>query len=198
MTIGQSEDASAAPHHFLLEKARLLAPIEWEVKEIAILIRDGALAQGGSGPRPMRLWGTLDLELGIFRRITPPQSFNDHLDKFHAITRSSLQGSGKRLSRQTHLRIPTRSSLNNWLLLLIMYWQSLSGLLNHIGIQLWWKIFSQLMLLPILLFSKKSQTIFFLTSSPTRIYVVAILSSLMGLQISPALGHYLASSILSS
>ncbi|KLO89230.1 poly(A) polymerase [Fusarium fujikuroi] len=98
MTIGQSEDASAAPHHFLLEKARLLAPIEWEVKEIAILIRDGALAQGGSGPRPMRLWGTLDLGLGIFRRMTPPQSFNDHLDRLSTIAFQpcyhSIQSSG--------------------------------------------------------------------------------------------------------
>ncbi|EGU81216.1 hypothetical protein FOPG_03329 [Fusarium oxysporum f. sp. conglutinans race 2 54008] len=98
MTIGQSEDAEAAPHHFLLEKARLLAPIEWEVKEIAILIRDDALAQGGSGPRPMRLWGTLDLESGTFHRIAPPQSFNDHLDEMSTIAFQpcyhSIQSSG--------------------------------------------------------------------------------------------------------
>ncbi|KAF9766501.1 hypothetical protein IL306_001125, partial [Fusarium sp. DS 682] len=84
MTIGQSEDAEAAPHHFLLEKARLLAPVEWEVNEIAILIRDSALAQAGSGPRPMRLWGTLELESGTFTRTTPPRSFNDHLDEMSA------------------------------------------------------------------------------------------------------------------
>jgi 2'-5' RNA ligase/exonuclease III len=98
MTIGQSEDAEAAPHHFLLEKARLLAPIDWEVKEIAILIRDSALAQGGSGPRPMRLWGTLGLESGTFNRITPPQSFNDHLDEMSSIAFQpcyhSIQSSG--------------------------------------------------------------------------------------------------------
>ncbi|KAF4446461.1 hypothetical protein F53441_9865 [Fusarium austroafricanum] len=81
MTIGQSEDAEAAPHYFLLEKARLLAPIEWEVEEVAILIRDNALAPGGSGPRPMRLWGVLELASGTFTRKVPPESFNNRLDE---------------------------------------------------------------------------------------------------------------------
>ncbi|KAF4342284.1 poly(A) polymerase [Fusarium beomiforme] len=85
MTVGQSEDAEAAPHHFLLEKVHLLAPIEWQVKEIAVLIRDSTPAQGGSGPRPMRLWGTLELESGTFTRITPPRSFDDHLEEMSAI-----------------------------------------------------------------------------------------------------------------
>jgi 2'-5' RNA ligase/endonuclease/exonuclease/phosphatase family metal-dependent hydrolase len=86
MTIGQSEDPEAAPHHFLLEKARLLTPLEWKVKELAILVRDDVSAQGASGPRPMRLWGTFQLDSGTFTRSTPPQSFDDRLDEISAIT----------------------------------------------------------------------------------------------------------------
>ncbi|KAL6920750.1 hypothetical protein FSHL1_004727 [Fusarium sambucinum] len=82
MTIGQSEDAEAAPHYFLLEKARLLAPITWEVKEVAILVRE-PLAQSGSssGPRPMKLWGTLNLESGTLNQTTQPQGFTDRLEE---------------------------------------------------------------------------------------------------------------------
>jgi 2'-5' RNA ligase/endonuclease/exonuclease/phosphatase (EEP) superfamily protein YafD len=89
MTIGQSEDPEAAPHHFLLEKARLLTPLEWEVKELAILVRDdvsvSVFAQGASGPRSMRLWGTFQLDSGTFTRSTPSQSFDDRLDEISAI-----------------------------------------------------------------------------------------------------------------
>ncbi|KAM0354114.1 hypothetical protein ACHAPU_001149 [Fusarium lateritium] len=86
MTIGQSEDPEAAPHHFLLEKARLLTPLKWKVTEIAILVRDNASAQGASGPRPMRLWGTLNLESGTFTTTIPPRSFSDRLDEMSAVT----------------------------------------------------------------------------------------------------------------
>ncbi|KAM0557916.1 hypothetical protein ACHAPJ_005080 [Fusarium lateritium] len=86
MTIGQSEDSEAAPHHFLLEKARLLAPLEWQVDQVAILIRDDAVAQGGSGPRPMRLWGSLELASGTFTRCAPPQSFSDRLEQMSTLT----------------------------------------------------------------------------------------------------------------
>jgi 2'-5' RNA ligase/endonuclease/exonuclease/phosphatase family metal-dependent hydrolase len=85
MTIGQSEDAEAAPHHFLLEKARLLAPIAWQVREVAILVRE-PLAQSGSGPKPMKLWGTLNLESGTLTQTTQPQNFNDRLEEISRVT----------------------------------------------------------------------------------------------------------------
>ncbi|GKU15138.1 unnamed protein product [Fusarium langsethiae] len=85
MTIGQSEDAEAAPHHFLLEKARLLAPITWQVREVAILVRE-PLAQSGSGPKPMKLWGTLNLESGTLTQTTQPQDCNDRLEEKSRVT----------------------------------------------------------------------------------------------------------------
>ncbi|CAG7566524.1 unnamed protein product [Fusarium equiseti] len=85
MTIGQSEDAEAAPHHFLLEKARLLTPIKWEVKEVSILVRE-PLAQSGTGPRPMKLWGILNLESGKLTQTTPPRDFNDRLEDMSRIS----------------------------------------------------------------------------------------------------------------
>ncbi|CAF3632132.1 unnamed protein product [Fusarium graminearum] len=84
MTIGQSEDAEAAPHYFLLEKARRLAPISWKVREVAILVRE-PLTQSGS-PRPMKLWGTLNLESGTLTQTTQPQDFTDRLEETSRIT----------------------------------------------------------------------------------------------------------------
>ncbi|RGP60462.1 poly a polymerase beta [Fusarium longipes] len=83
MTIGQSEDSEAAPHYFLLEKARLLAPITWKVREVAILVRE-PLTQSGI-PRPMKLWGTLDLESGTLTQTTPPRDFTDRLEELSRI-----------------------------------------------------------------------------------------------------------------
>ncbi|KAF0643450.1 hypothetical protein FPSE5266_09136 [Fusarium pseudograminearum] len=79
MTIGQSEDSEAAPHCFLLEKARRLAPISWQVREVAILVRE-TLTQSGS-PRPMKLWGTLNLESGTLTQTTQTQDFTDRLEE---------------------------------------------------------------------------------------------------------------------
>ncbi|KAM0438891.1 hypothetical protein ACHAPT_001652 [Fusarium lateritium] len=79
MTIGQSEDSQAAPHHFLVEKVRLLPQLAWDVDRIAILVRDVA-ASGSNGPRPMRLWGTLDLSSHLLDQPASPQDFKDSAD----------------------------------------------------------------------------------------------------------------------
>ncbi|RMJ13742.1 hypothetical protein CDV36_006566 [Fusarium kuroshium] len=79
MTIGQSEDSDAAPHHFLVEKVRLLPQLAWGVDSIAILVRDAA-ASGSNGPRPMRLWGTLDLSSRLLTQPTSPRDFRDSSD----------------------------------------------------------------------------------------------------------------------
>ncbi|KAM0199583.1 hypothetical protein ACHAPA_006894 [Fusarium lateritium] len=118
MTIGQSEDPEAAPHHFLLEKARLLTPLEWKVKELAILVRDNASAQGASGPRPMRLWGTLELDTGAFKRMAPPQSFDDRLDEMSTIAfqpsyhMSQPLGPWEKLSSTTYTPEPSELVLD--------------------------------------------------------------------------------------
>ncbi|KPM35573.1 hypothetical protein AK830_g10994 [Neonectria ditissima] len=70
MTIGQSDDAFAAPHHFLFEKVRLISPIAWDLGHIALLTRDAA-PLSGEGPRPMMLWATLDLSSQLLTRSEP-------------------------------------------------------------------------------------------------------------------------------
>ncbi|KAF7548301.1 hypothetical protein G7Z17_g7156 [Cylindrodendrum hubeiense] len=72
MTIGQSDDALAAPHHFLVEKVRLLGSLAWDLCEIAILTRDAAPSEG-EGPRSMMHWATLDLSSQFLTRSQPPQ-----------------------------------------------------------------------------------------------------------------------------
>ncbi|KAF5011118.1 hypothetical protein FDECE_2746 [Fusarium decemcellulare] len=85
MTIGQTEDAESASHYFLVEKARLMAPLSWDVHQIAFLVRDINL-QGGNRPRPMRLWGTLDISPCLLTQNVSPQGFyNDAIDDSAAL-----------------------------------------------------------------------------------------------------------------
>lgn len=62
LTIGQSNDANADSHKFLMEKARLLAIIEWDIESLFVLVRGStSLAAAASHMmRPMRLWGRVD------------------------------------------------------------------------------------------------------------------------------------------
>ncbi|PTB39778.1 hypothetical protein M441DRAFT_419895 [Trichoderma asperellum CBS 433.97] len=61
LTVAQSEDSHAAWHQFLLEKARLVAPLAWNTHQLAILIRDPLSPNKMTASRPMRLWGYIDL-----------------------------------------------------------------------------------------------------------------------------------------
>lgn len=61
LTVAQSEDAHAAWHQFLLEKARLVTPLSWNTHQLAILIRDPVSPNKMTASRPMRLWGYIDL-----------------------------------------------------------------------------------------------------------------------------------------
>ncbi|KAH7137086.1 hypothetical protein B0J13DRAFT_639394 [Dactylonectria estremocensis] len=74
MTIGQSDDALAAPHHFLFEKTRLLGPLDWDLGEVALLRRESA-PSGGDGSRSMMLWATLDLSTQRLTESPSPQGF---------------------------------------------------------------------------------------------------------------------------
>lgn len=60
LTVGQTEDKESDSHKFLLEKARLMAPISWDVGQLAILTRERAVTSSVSAKR-MRLWGQIDI-----------------------------------------------------------------------------------------------------------------------------------------
>ncbi|KAK3905699.1 2'-5' RNA ligase superfamily-domain-containing protein [Staphylotrichum tortipilum] len=62
LTMGQSEDAAAAPHKFLVEKVGRVPRVEWTAREMAVLVRERT--EGGS---VMRLWGTVGVD-GTVRR----------------------------------------------------------------------------------------------------------------------------------
>lgn len=61
MTIGQTDDINSAPHKFLLQKAGFIPPIQWDVVELAVLVRDTTQLHGQSS-RQMKLWGTISLK----------------------------------------------------------------------------------------------------------------------------------------
>ena len=60
MTIAQSEDAASSSHRFLLDKVALLPALEWDVTELAILVRERQQQNGGVASR-MKLWGVISL-----------------------------------------------------------------------------------------------------------------------------------------
>ncbi len=55
LTMGQSEDAAAAPHKFLVEKVGRVPRVEWNAGEMAVLVRErGHGVEGGSVMRGER------------------------------------------------------------------------------------------------------------------------------------------------
>ncbi|KAJ2998054.1 hypothetical protein NUW58_g442 [Xylaria curta] len=60
LTLGQSQDANAASHKFLLEKASLLPAVEWTVDKLYILVRDRTEIDGNVFSQ-MKVWGTIEL-----------------------------------------------------------------------------------------------------------------------------------------
>ncbi|KAF2810760.1 uncharacterized protein BDZ99DRAFT_386184 [Mytilinidion resinicola] len=60
LTVGRSETRDTASREFLLEKAKLLPPIDWTVQELAILVRERTYRDGIVSNR-MRIWGTIPL-----------------------------------------------------------------------------------------------------------------------------------------
>lgn len=60
LTIGQSEANDESDLEYLISKVNLLPPVEWEVSDIVILVRDKPAAVS-SGGHPMRVWGNLNL-----------------------------------------------------------------------------------------------------------------------------------------
>lgn len=82
MTIGQSDDVNAPWHHSLVQKARLLPRVEWEVDEVHLLVRDRIEEAGDSASSPsvsaeMKTWATISLKDGSIHRQTTPQRLNN-------------------------------------------------------------------------------------------------------------------------
>jgi hypothetical protein len=60
LTIGQSPASAPTSRDYLLDKARLLLPIEWRLKELVILVRERNTGQN-NGSSQMKTWGTINL-----------------------------------------------------------------------------------------------------------------------------------------
>ncbi|KAK1826744.1 RNA ligase superfamily-domain-containing protein [Podospora conica] len=60
MTIAQSDDAASSSHRFLADKVALLPALEWDVSELAILVRERQ-QQNGTVTSHMKLWGVINL-----------------------------------------------------------------------------------------------------------------------------------------
>lgn len=73
MTIGQSENVNVSWHQFLLQKAKWLPLVEWDVAELHVLVRERR-PDGGS---EMKAWAIVSLEDGSIRRLEPPKPFYD-------------------------------------------------------------------------------------------------------------------------
>lgn len=73
LTLGQSEDVHDSWHKFLLQKANLLPPVEWEIGELCVLIRERTPAGGYE----MKKWASIPLSGGNFSRVQLPLSFYD-------------------------------------------------------------------------------------------------------------------------
>ncbi|PGG97993.1 hypothetical protein GX51_07035 [Blastomyces parvus] len=77
LTIGQSKANDDNARDYLLSKVELLPPIEWEVGQLAIMVREKA-----GNPRRMKLWGTIDLdEAATFNQVVDtPQDMEQGRD----------------------------------------------------------------------------------------------------------------------
>lgn len=79
MTVGQSEDLQDSRHKFLLEKVSRIPPVEWEVEELSILVREKDSTERNS-PSRMKLWGTISLRDYSFHPLAQPRGFYSTLD----------------------------------------------------------------------------------------------------------------------
>ncbi|KAI1485440.1 hypothetical protein F5X96DRAFT_660017 [Biscogniauxia mediterranea] len=74
MTIGQSQELDSAPHKFLLEKARLLPSVIWNVDKLYILVRERTQTDGKATSQ-MKVWGTISLTTLALSKTETPTSF---------------------------------------------------------------------------------------------------------------------------
>ncbi|KAH8689073.1 DUF455 domain protein [Talaromyces proteolyticus] len=64
LTIGQSDADNNSVRDYLVSKVDLLPPVEWQVSELVVLIRDQSQVFGSTVGR-MRVWGTIKLSEGF-------------------------------------------------------------------------------------------------------------------------------------
>jgi 2'-5' RNA ligase len=76
LTIGQSraQDASLCEH--LLAKANLLLPIEWQIEELVVLVRERGHERDHASSQ-MKIWGTIDLSENAASKAGRPQNFRE-------------------------------------------------------------------------------------------------------------------------
>lgn len=104
MTVGQTEDAESDSHNFLMNKARLLTPVTWDVGRLAILVRDSP--GGPVSGRPMQLWGYIDIHSQQLHQSLPPLKFHLDASKQGAHAQETFQFSPSSLSWHTMADIP--------------------------------------------------------------------------------------------
>ncbi|KAH6659604.1 hypothetical protein BKA67DRAFT_509119 [Truncatella angustata] len=112
MTIGQSDDLNAAPHKFLLDKAGLIPPIQWDVDEVCILVRDRTQVNGQSTSQ-MKLWGTISLKDFKLHQLPAPSRFYEMRSLLRGSERHDIEA---RLGSGSQLRHPLYFSAksNTW------------------------------------------------------------------------------------
>lgn len=115
LTVAQSTSSNTDAHEFLLDKARLLTPLEWEYSELAILVRE-EYKDGQKAARVMRLWGTLDIASGRVNRETGHLGFYDSELTQDDQSQESLARpqTGFGFSEQTAVWGPLPSDDNSW------------------------------------------------------------------------------------
>ena len=72
LTVGQSEDPASDMHKLLLEKARLLTPISWDLTHLVIMKRDELRGEENS-MRRMRVWKAMNIASKTLSDITLPE-----------------------------------------------------------------------------------------------------------------------------
>jgi 2'-5' RNA ligase/endonuclease/exonuclease/phosphatase family metal-dependent hydrolase len=75
LTVAQSDDTGTDAHHFLVQKASLLPPVEWQVGELHVLIRERRSVDSQSSSQ-MKLWGTIDLRSMSLTRSKSPSNID--------------------------------------------------------------------------------------------------------------------------
>src|SRR5205085_5637422 len=68
LTLGQSRAQGTPMCEFLLDKARLLPSIEWQLNELVILVRERSNGPDNASSK-MKIWATIDLSANVVSRV---------------------------------------------------------------------------------------------------------------------------------
>jgi len=112
LTIGQTPANAPSMLEYLLNKARLLLPFEWQVDELVVLVRERMPEKSKMESR-MKIWGSINLSLDTAMSVDDSLSFRypqkmkdkdlDEQEECHALSNYAAHLSGTHRSTQ-HLR----------------------------------------------------------------------------------------------